>query len=234
MRRRRADGAGAPEGVQRRVRRSRLLFTAPLTALVLLCAVLLWEVLRANVSDGARSGFPWRVELLGPEALGSLLAVAAGAVLARAQYARTVRPYLGLRGAWTDGALTGGGSAWRVGVLNGGHVAVVESWDYCLVPAGRPRRECGWTGAAELGVALASAGLVVGEDFQVVSFGAGFPLVRSDGYETVLIGTFSRRFTREVDALLVRVRVADVVGDAHERVMDCLAGVRHGTSVPRD
>lgn len=70
-------GEGAPlQDSQRRVRRSPLLFTAPLVLLAVLILILLWEAVRANVSPGARGDWPWRLQLLDMEALGSLLAVA--------------------------------------------------------------------------------------------------------------------------------------------------------------
>ncbi|MFJ1594600.1 hypothetical protein ACIOD0_30800 [Kitasatospora albolonga] len=220
---------------QRRVRRSPLLFTAPLALLAVLILVLLWETVRANVSPGAREVWPWRLQLLDVEALGSLLAVAAGAVLARAQYARTVRPYLGWRGAWTTGLLAGDAPVWRVGVLNGGqHIAVVESWDFQVVRRGGTDAEAApWTDLSEAVATLTAHGLRSGKDFELVAFGRGFPLTGTAGYETVLAGAFSRRFVEEIDALHIRVRVTDVVGDSHERVLDCVRGSR-GALPPDD
>lgn len=214
-------------GVQRRVRRSPLLFTVPVMLLLLLTAVLGWEVVRANMTAEARSEWPWRLELLDMEPLGSLLAVAAGAVLARAQYARTVRPMLGWRADWTTGHLRGGVPEWQVGLLNGGsHTAVIEAYACRVVLRGEdPGNTGSWTdvqGAAEI---LTAAGLTVGEDFQLVTMG-NFPLVGTGSYETTMLGAFSRRFVDEVEALHLRVRVVDVVGDSHERILDALKGAR--------
>ncbi|MEW1613149.1 MULTISPECIES: hypothetical protein [unclassified Streptomyces] len=235
------DGTGEADGVplqdsQRRVRRSPLLFTAPLVLLAVLILVLLWEAVRANVSPGARDVWPWRLQLLDVEALGSLLAVAVGAVLARAQYARTVRPYLGWRGSWAPGFLEGDTPAWRVGVLNGGqHIAVVESWDFRVVHRGDPDAGAApWTGMSDAVATLTAHGLRAGQDFQLIAFERGFPLVGTAGYETVLAGAFSRRFVKEVDALHVRARVTDVVGDSHERVLDLVRGARAGLPAPPD
>lgn len=91
----------------------------PWSCSVLLTLVLVWESIRGNIAPDARDDWPWRLQLLDMEALGSLMAVAVGAVLARAQYARTVRPCLGWRGSWTKGHLRGDSQAWTVGVLNG-------------------------------------------------------------------------------------------------------------------
>lgn len=226
---------GAPlQDSQRRVRRSPLLFTAPLVLLAVLILILFWESVRANVSPGARDDWPWRLQLLDMEALGSLLAVAAGAVLARAQYARTVRPYLGWRGSWRKGLLAEGGPAWRVGILNGGqHIAVIESWECRVVPRGEAGAGAApWVSVTDVVATLTAGGLSVGRDYQLITFGAGFPLVGTGNYETVPVGVFSRRFVERVDALHVRVRVTDVVGDSHERVLDCLRGARAEHNVP--
>ncbi|MET7365175.1 hypothetical protein ABZS61_04990 [Streptomyces sp. NPDC005566] len=225
-----------PSEAQRRIRRSPLLFTAPLVLLGLLVLVLFWEAIRANVTADARTQWPWRLQLLEMEALGSLLAVAVGAVLARAQYARTVRPYLGWRGAWAKGLLKGDAQAWRVGILNGGqHIAAIEAFDCRVVPAGETESgAASWVDVSGAVAELTAAGLVVAEDFQLVEFGRGFPLVGTGSYETVLVGAFSKRFVEKVDALYVRVRVTDVVGDSHERTGDCMKGARGVVHAPLD
>ncbi|MFD8645492.1 hypothetical protein ACFV14_34885 [Streptomyces zaomyceticus] len=209
------------------MRRSPLLFTAPIVMLVLLTAVLGWEVVRANMTEAARIEWPWRLELLDMEPLGSLLAVAVGAVLARAQYARTVRPALGWRADWTTGHLRGGVAEWQVGLLNGGsHTVVVEAYECRAVLRGEdPRRPAPWTDVQGVAEVLTGAGLTVGEDFQLVTMGH-FPLVGTASYETTMLGAFSQRFVDEVEALHLRVRVGDVVGDSHERILDALKGAR--------
>lgn len=53
-----------------------------------------------------------------------------------------------------------------------------------------------------------------------------FPLVGGGSYETTMLGAFSRRFVDEVEALHLRVRVVDVVGNSHERILDALKGAR--------
>lgn len=212
---------------QRRVRRSPLLFTVPIMLLVLLAAVLGWELVRANMTPTVRAAWPWRLQLLDMEPLSSLLAVAAGAVLARAQYARTVRPLLGWRADWTTGHLRDGVPEWHVGLLNGGsHTAVVEAYE-CRVVLRReePPAAAPWTDVKGAAALLSGAGLAVGVDFQLVTLG-DFPLVGGGSYETTMLGAFSRRFVDEVEALHLRVRVVDVVGDSHERILDALKGAR--------
>ncbi|MFF5898492.1 hypothetical protein ACFY8O_21575 [Streptomyces argenteolus] len=213
-----------------------MLFTAPLVMLGLLMLVLVWESIRGNLTPEAREHWPWRLQLLDMEALGSLLAVAVGAVLARAQYARTVRPYLGWRGSWARGHLRGDTQAWAVGILNGGqHIATVESYDCQVVLAGRERRAgTRWTDITVAVEELTGAGLVVAEDFQLAELGPGFPLVGTGSYETVLVGAFSKEFVDRVEALHVRIRVTDLVGDSHERIGDCMRGARANTFAPPD
>ncbi|MEV5975353.1 hypothetical protein [Streptomyces sp. NPDC051921] len=195
--------------------------------LVLLTGVLGWEIVRANMTEAARAAWPWRLQLLDMEPLGSLLAVAAGAVLARAQYARTVRPLLGWRADWKTGHLRGGVPEWQVGLLNGGsHTVVVEEYACRVVLRDDTAQEAApWTDVQGAAAALTGAGLTVGEDFQLVTMG-NFPLVGTGSYETTMLGAFSQRFVDEVEALYLRVRVVDVVGDSHERILDALKGAR--------
>lgn len=169
----RRGGPTIETDAQRRVRRSPLLFTVPIVLLVLLAAVLGWEAVRANMTEEARAAWPWRLQLLDMEPLGSLLAVAAGAVLARAQYARTVRPMLGWRADWTTGHLRGGVPEWQVGLLNGGsHAAVVEAYECRAVLRGEePDQAAPWTDVQGVAAVLTGAGLTVGEDFQLVTMG---------------------------------------------------------------
>ncbi|MEU4267364.1 hypothetical protein [Streptomyces sp. NPDC026092] len=218
---------------QRRVRRSPLLYTAPIVLLCLLTAVLGWEIVRANMTEQARTDWPWRLQLLDMEPLGSLLAVAAAAVLARAQYARTVRPLLGWKSDWTTGRLRGGGVEWRAAVYNGGqYSAVIERYDCRVVLAGESDpASTPWTDLPGAVAILTGAGLAAGEDFQIRLFG-NFPLVGTGTYETVEMGSFSRRFVAEVDAFYVRLRVVDTVGDTHERIMNCLKGARSEGYLP--
>ncbi|MFE4536266.1 hypothetical protein ACFRKB_14455 [Streptomyces scopuliridis] len=214
--------------VQRHVRRSRLLFVAPLVLLGILVVILLWEVVRSNMPAETQAEWPWRLRILEPDPLGSLLAVAAGAVFARAQYARAVRPYLGWRASWEKGDLRSEGAAWRVGILNGGqHTAVIESYDFRVIPAGGTGSgDASWVDAQGAGAVLTAAGFAVREDFLLVNFGPGFPLVGAGNYETVMVGVFSKRVIDQIDALYLRVRVTDAVGDSHERIVDCLKAAR--------
>ncbi|MGW9040310.1 hypothetical protein ACWGQ4_35785, partial [Streptomyces sp. NPDC055721] len=71
---------------------------------------------------------------------------------------------------------------------------------------------------------LTAAGLTAGEDFQLVMVG-NFPLVGTGSHE-MMLGAFSQRFVDRVEALYFRVRVADTVGDSHERILDALKGAR--------
>ncbi len=210
---------------QRRVRRSPLLFTAPLVLLCLLLVVLGWEIVRANIAPDARGAWPWRLQLLDMEPLGSLLAVASGAVFARAQYARTVRPALGWRAEWKRGLITADETGWRVGLVNGGQgTAVVEGIDYRVVRAGAEPGE--WTDFGGTLAQLSAAGLEFGTDYGLELFGAGSPLQGAGEQGTTRAGEFSKRFVTEIDALQLRLRVTDPVGDTYERVMDCLKGAR--------
>ncbi|MFJ6572853.1 hypothetical protein ACIQNU_36150 [Streptomyces sp. NPDC091292] len=208
---------------QRRVRRSPLLFTAPLVLLGALTLILAWETVRSNVTGDLAEQWPWRLRLMDMSPLGSLVAVAAAAVLARAQYARTVRPVLGWRASWSLGPLTPHSAAWTVGILNGGQQhAVIEQVDYQVVLTGGEARP--WYGHAGTQGELRAVGLEFGTDYLLELYAPGFPLAGGSG--TVQTGLFTRRFVERVDALRMRVRVVDSVGDSHERVMDLMRGAR--------
>ncbi|MFB6528021.1 MULTISPECIES: hypothetical protein [unclassified Streptomyces] len=179
------------------------------------------------MTAAARAEWPWRLQLLDKEPLGSLLAVAAGAVFARAQHARTVRPALGWRADWTTGHLRGGVPEWQVGLLNGGsHTVVIEAYECRALLRGEDLQHAApWTDVQGVAEVLTGAGLTVGEDFQLVTVGR-FPLVGTGSYETTMLGAFSQRFVDEVEALDIRVRVSVVVGESHERTLDALRGAR--------
>ncbi|MCX5014757.1 hypothetical protein OG765_27760 [Streptomyces sp. NBC_00555] len=232
------SGRGGPfSETQRRIRRNRWLFTAPLVLLCVLAVVLIWEIVRGNIPEAARTHWPWRLQLMSAEPLASLLAVAAGAVLARAQYSRAIRPVLGWRSEFEPGLLPGSGKAWKVGILNGGqNNAVLEQVDYHLVMAGDPvdGPDSGveWTGLTTLGEQLADAGLRAAVDFRILYFGGGYPMVATGSHETIPVGVFSKRFIDEVHAFYMRIRVTDGVGDTHERIIDCLKGARESVVAP--
>ncbi|MEV8535009.1 hypothetical protein [Streptomyces sp. NPDC051211] len=225
--------SGPLPDAQRRIRRNPWLFTAPLVLLCVLSAVLVWEVVRGNMSEAARAHWPWRLQLMSEEPLASLLAVSVGAVLARAQYARTVRPVLGWRSEYVAGLLPGQGKDWEVGVINGGqHNVALVRVDYHLVPASAADAEVEWLSLGTVGDRLAAAGLQAAVDFRLIAFGPGFPLVATGTYETVTVGVFSKRFIDEVAELHMRLRVTDSVGDTHERIVRCLRGAREAVVAP--
>lgn len=206
---------------QRRIRRSPLLFVAPLVLLILLTLVLLWEIVRSNITGDLAHQWPWRLRLMDMNPLGALLAVALAAVFGRAQYARTVQPVMGWSSSWTVGDLGPDEPGWSVEVVNGGSQhAVVERVDYCFVPRGGEPTE--WTDHAGVLEEFAARGLAQGKDYYLRLTGAGFPL----GNGGMRAGAYGRRFVGEIDQLRLRLRVTDAVGDSHERVMDLMRGAR--------
>ncbi|MGX1881865.1 hypothetical protein [Streptomyces sp. NPDC055287] len=213
---------------QRRLRRSPLLFTAPLVLVLVFVAMLVWEVVRSNVPRSVRQDWPLKLELLDTQTLGSLIAVGAGVVFARAQYARTARPLLAWRARWATGELGEGVRAWEVGVFNGGqHNAVVEEVAYRVEfreREGVRRHPAEWTDFTGLVDVLSEAGLGFARDYRCEILGAGFPMIGSGSYETARAGAFTERFVCEVRVLDLRMRVTDSVGDSHERTMNLLKG----------
>ncbi|MFE9663648.1 hypothetical protein [Streptomyces sp. NPDC005955] len=210
---------------QRLVRRSPALFTAPIVLLVVLALVLVWEVVRSNVTGELATQWPWRLRLMDMNPLGSLIAVAVAAVLTRTQYALAVRPALGWRSDWRPGSFGSEEETWQVGILNGGRQqAVVEAVDYRITLADGTVSD--WLPHAGVLEFLTGARFAKDVDFALPRYGAGFPLIPSGAYDTVAAGEFTDRFVHEVEELAMRVRVLDGAGDCHERVMNLLKGAR--------
>lgn len=114
-------------------------------------AILVAELVRANLSAEVQSEWPWKLRLLGVSTTASLLAATLIALLARDQYARSVAPMLRYVSQWvaeTEGLTrsarryrqvvignAGPGTAivvsvsWRVGATTQGEVAEVTSTD---------------------------------------------------------------------------------------------------------
>ncbi|MGG8405094.1 hypothetical protein ACM614_00130, partial [Streptomyces sp. 12297] len=232
MGRRADEGAGAGSG-QRRVGRNMVLFTIPLILLTLLSALLVWEVVRLNLSASDRRDWPWRLSLLDLQSVSNMLALTAGVAFARAQYARSARPQIGWSGAPDDNTYGMAGSkVWVVQALNGGtHSATVESVAYRIEwmttdSTGR-RLQTDWiTGEAAISELMrghpsdpAGEQLANGRDFYLNTIGYGGQL------GTIDVGRFSMRLVDRLHIEL-RLRVADAAGDRHERVLCCLKGAK--------
>ncbi|MEU1537520.1 hypothetical protein ABZ461_05235 [Actinacidiphila glaucinigra] len=213
---------------QRRIKRSRLLFVGPWVLVLLALVLLVWEVVRGNLSTELRTHWPWRLVLLDLESASGLLAIGSGVFFARAQYAEAVRPIVGWLGRIdpNPSEMTCD-PTWQVTLVNGGsHTATLLKPRYLAVPAGGmpDGQQVRWCDFETVRAQLTALGLRMGHHFDLAYIGDGAPLMSATGGQTSYIGSFTREFTEAVEQLYIRIRVRDVAGDTHERVLSCLRG----------
>ncbi|MEU3974193.1 hypothetical protein [Streptomyces bacillaris] len=210
---------------QRVVRRNRL-FSGLVTCLVYLSLLLLvYSVWRENAPDSLTATWPWKLELLDGQTAITAVVGSMGAALARAQYARAVRPAIGHFGRVTEGIAPDGRLAWVCRVINAAQdVAVVEQIDYRVVPSGDADPaddEAGWVDREEAERAIEERGPVDRTDFTLHFISVGKPLPAQG---VMPIGWFTEAAMTAVRHIHVRLRVTDRVGDTHERIIDVLKG----------
>ena len=216
--------------------RNRLFVLVPSLILAVLLALLGWEVVRINLSEAARQEMPWQLTFLGVAPAASLSGVFAGLLLARGQFARSVRPALGWTGGWQSDEGSGAGASeqrWVVKVYNGGSgLGVVRQTWYLVALAGESAGSADWVDLEKAKEQLQRGGLAPGRDFSLIQLGVGHPLVSStkpkDGYE---IFRLREDALPRVSAVDMRLSVVDMVGDYHERYMELLRGA-HAELVP--
>ncbi|MER8183038.1 hypothetical protein [Kitasatospora sp. NPDC094015] len=211
---------------QQRVVRRNALLSRLLTAVVVLSVLLLvHSVVRSNLSAGTLTHWPWRLQLLDTQSAATAAVASAGAALARAQYARAVRPALGHTGRAKAGLAPDGRLVWVSELLNAGQdIAVVRQVRYLVETApgvdgpapGLPARPMA---VEAVRVELAAYGLVHGSDYFLPTVGPGWPMA---GQSRLLLGWFTERAMAVVEEVSVSVRVVDRVGDTHERTVRCL------------
>jgi hypothetical protein len=231
-----------PSPQQRVVRRNRLFVLVPSIILAVLLAVLAWEIMRTNMSDAARQHLPWKVSFLGISSAASLSGVFAALLLARSQFARSVRPVIGWAAAWETPSQDKGGAGddqtWVVKVHNGGPgLGIVRESQYKVEIAGADENHPGddWITLDEALQRLRDAGLTPSEGVNLIQLGVGHPLVSStkpkDGFE---IFKLKERALPRLAALDMHLVVVDMVGDKHERYMQLLKGAKDELLPSRD
>ncbi|MER5276957.1 hypothetical protein ABT025_14510 [Streptomyces sp. NPDC002809] len=227
------------ETAQQVVRRnglfSRLLLALAGVALLLLC----YSVVRENLPDRLTATWPWKLRLLDVQSATTAAVGTLGVSLARAQYARAVRPALGHFGRAMAGLAPGGRLAWGCHLINGAQdVAITQDISYQVrftessAPAGG-RGVSEWGSSQEATAAIESLGIEHGEDFKLDFVGPGRP-IPAEGL--MFLGWFTEAAMRKVESVLVRIRVVDRVGDTHERCINLLKGAnrtpRHPDTPP--
>ncbi|MEU9008904.1 hypothetical protein AB0D12_03785 [Streptomyces sp. NPDC048479] len=206
-----------PQDQTRKIGTSLVTFWYPMILVCALSVIMIWEIVRTNLTSSRGSGV-WDFTILDRQSAANLLAVAMGLTFARAQYARAVRPLIG----WSatprenDYGMTSR-HIWYVEMANGGtHNVAVNEVHYRL--GYRNATQSQWVGHYTAVQLLENHGLQIGTDFDLNTIGQGAVL------GSVYIGRFSEKATREIGDVELRVRVTDAVGDRHERTLHCLRG----------
>lgn len=215
---------------QRVVRRSKTFVVLPMCVFGVLLCDLLWEMARANAGPLLQQNWPWRFSLLGVSSAAALTGVFGSLILARGQFARSVRPSLGWSGnTHGAGAMMGSKAAWTVYLNNGGPGScVVEEVRYRLAFRADGDRNTDqladeWVCLRSVVETLQYKGLKKDKDFALSEKGVGATLPPSKSYQdSPELAAFSTQALRVIMSFDVRLRVNDIVGDTHERVLRCL------------
>ncbi|WP_326580991.1 hypothetical protein OG889_22720 [Streptomyces sp. NBC_00481] len=223
------------ETEQRVVRRSglfsRLLFALWCVALLLL----IYTLIRQNLTSELARRWPWKLRLLDRQSAVAAVLATGGASLARAQYARTVRPMIGYFGRVGADHGPANQLAWACHMFNGGQdAAVVTEVSYRIAYASAARARgasdsSGWVMHPEAVASIERSGLVNREDLTLTNIGPGLPLSAS---QPLFMAWFAERALRDVENVFVKVRVLDRTGDTHERVINLLKGANRSPSHP--
>ncbi|MFJ1752212.1 hypothetical protein [Kitasatospora sp. NPDC088134] len=216
---------------QRVVQRSTV-FSRLLIAVVTLSWLLfLHTVVRQNLHGRSLEQWPWDLDLLDIQSATALAVSVSGAWLARAQYARAVRPTIGYFGRVMADIGPTGQLSWAIHAFNGAQdVATVTALDYWVTFTTTARAagavdSAGWGSVSEATNAIAARGLTDREDFALDLIGKGRPI---PGQGLMFIGWFNEKAMNEVEEVFVRLRVIDRVGDTHERTLALMKGaIRH-------
>ena len=209
-------------GRQRLVRRNWRFSLLPAMVLVLLLGVLGWEIVRQNL---AHDRWPWSITILGIAPAATLCGVFASLLLAREQFARSMRPNLQWSTQLRQNEVLGQ-PAWTIYLMNvGPALAHVDAIEYTIVAVGRTgmvvRKSVSQGEAVR---ALDYCGLVPDRDYhlEMITPGAPLPVVkqRSEGIE---FGAFTEAAVSRLRQLNFTITVVDTMGDRHIRSLPFLA-----------
>ena len=201
-------------------------------ALVLLAIVLLWEIVRQNMSPQSRGGYPWRLHFLETSTAASLFGACAALALAREQFARSVRPALGWFGftnvksdfitepvAWTNYVSNGGP----------GRCVVVEAkYRFALFPqiddgSAPPEWQNRWIPWRELVRHLGHLNLVLDRNYFLTTFGAGTVVAQvGNSSQERPFAVWDTKSLAILQVLDVRLTVVDLAGDTYVRILRLL------------
>jgi len=213
---------------QYRIHRNHLLFILPIVLFILCMLLLLWAVIRQNLPVSLISRWPWKIELLDIQSATTAATITGGLILARAQYANTVKPMIGWAGNHVDVAGYAEKAIWLVTVANGCATPAyfqAEAYRVLLKDRGNSGPDDDappWITRDDAIILLRAVGLRLKVDYDLNYLGPAFPL--SITSQDCTLAIFTSKAMGAIDDVLVRVRAQDLVGDVHERVIYCLRG----------
>lgn len=192
----------------------------PSAILILLVLMLGWEVTRQNVNSTI---WPWTISLLGVSATATLAGVFASLLIARGQFARSMRPSL-LWSCRQEQNEHLKGVAWTVPLANfGPGFAQIERVRYSIKLADNNPSDDGIS-RHEAVRRLGRLGLQEGQDYYLtlITPGAPLPVVkgRSEGFD---FAGFKTEALNCISKLNFGVIVVDIMGDRHEKTLPLIA-----------
>jgi hypothetical protein len=192
---------------------------------ILLCVVLLdlaWEVLRQNMCTTV---WPWTITVLGVAPSATLFGLFTSLLLAREQFARSMRPNLSWRSVLQDSDLLNG-RAWTAHLMNfGPGIANVISIRYTVVgreESSQPSVEL--VSRNDAAAALVAHGLHEGRDFHLtlITGGAPLPVAKHIG-EGIQFAALREGALQGIRRLDFHIVVVDVMGDYHAKALPFVA-----------
>lgn len=211
-----------PTGGPARVERHRGLDVWPVRLLVFLVAVLVWAIVRENLSPSWVGHWPWRLTLLGAAPAAALAGGLLALIATRRQLTLTVEPHLGWVSSRDASVILGDKSAWRVVVTNsGGGRAIVKQVLYRVAGVGQPVEDEPWVSVDAARSQLVTLGLVEDQDFALrrIGTGAGMGVGKDYGVEALALTAEALDCVCAVD---IRIRYQSATRDTYERVMPLL------------
>ncbi|MDT0529590.1 hypothetical protein RM555_11390 [Micromonospora sp. DSM 115977] len=193
------------------VRRSKMFTALPAALVSILAGNFLWEAVRANVKVPVGE-LPWRLSVLDLPTTANLLAVFGGLMLARAQFAKTVRPHFGY--GWMQ--KEGDGGRWILYFFNAGpgHATVTQIL-YRIAFHGEERTGASeWIRFPDLDARLRRRGIEEA-DAELTWIGRTPVVPQQRGVDGLKIGEFSYRALAAIGHLDVEILAEDSVGDRH-------------------
>ena len=210
-----------PPAGQRLIRRNPSV-TRPIGAMIALVAtVLVFEIVVANVPEGWRGDWPWRLRLLGIPASASLLAALIALWVGRDPVARPFVPMLRYVSRWTDDpdGLSASAERYRsVSLRNvGPGPAIVAGLSWRVAVAAAPVTTV--STMPELRAVLDGLGAADGIDYAIDNFSAGTAL--ASGEERHYFQA-TEAFTRKFQTFDAVFELESLLGDRYERVVSLL------------